>query len=173
LSKTSKKNPIDRLADKLLSFEANHPEIVNPDGKVMQETEAQIQARFAKLREARAKKTNKFGDKTYEDVWDNITKEEEDYYRQKRREYDPAQRYQDEKEEPLFHDSSWDVRGLDGYDGQGCNQFTGCVPGCRYYEPTGRVEFEEIEARIEEYKRKKKQEQQQEQQDNKEEDSGS
>ncbi len=45
------------------------------------ETDEEIEARFAKLRESRAKVTNAFGNKTYEDVWiiprkrsQNITK---------------------------------------------------------------------------------------------------
>jgi hypothetical protein len=33
-----------------------------------EETDAEIEARFANLRDARAKKTDAFGDKTYEDV---------------------------------------------------------------------------------------------------------
>jgi hypothetical protein len=48
-----------------------------------EETDYEIEARFAKLREARAKKTNAFGDKTYEDVWDNTTQEELDYCKRK------------------------------------------------------------------------------------------
>ena len=35
------------------------------------ETDEEIEARFAKLRESRAKVTDAFGNMTYEDVWDN------------------------------------------------------------------------------------------------------
>ena len=37
-------------------------------------------------------------------------------------------------------------RGLDatGYDGQGCNQFTGCIPECRFYPEYGRIEDEQV-----------------------------
>ncbi|MFL6424019.1 MAG: hypothetical protein ACJ71R_10560 [Nitrososphaeraceae archaeon] len=30
------------------------------------------------------------------------------------------------------HESSWSQHGLNTYDGQGCNQFTGCIPECGY-----------------------------------------
>jgi hypothetical protein len=153
LSKAFKKR-IDNLNEKLISFEARHSEIVNPDGKVMEETETQKLARFARMKEARAKKTNAFGNKTYEDVWDNMTEEEEEYYRQKRREVDPAVRYQREKEEWWFHDLSYVMRNEDEvYDGWGCTG-QGCDPRCRYYAPTGEVTFEEVEQRLEEYKKK-------------------
>jgi hypothetical protein len=38
------------------------------------------------------------------------------------------------------------MRGLDatGYDGYGCNQFTGCIPECRFYAQYGRIEDEEV-----------------------------
>lgn len=143
--------PIDKLADDLISFEARHPEIVNPTGKVMEETDDQKLICFAKMREERAKATDAFGNKTYEDVWDNISQEEEDYYREKRRKEDPAKRYQRLKKEWYFHESSGYMRGVkNGYDGQGCHDGI-CVPECRYYEPEGRVEFEEVEQKIQEY----------------------
>jgi hypothetical protein len=36
--------------------------------------------RFADYRAARAKITDAFGNKTFEDVWDSITQDESDYY---------------------------------------------------------------------------------------------
>ena len=36
------------------------------------------------------------------------------------------------------------MRGLERYDGEGCNGFTGCVPECRYYPDKGRIEDEEV-----------------------------
>jgi hypothetical protein len=86
-----------------------------------EETDYEIEARFAKLREARAKKTNAHGDKTYEDVWDEITQEELDYYKRKKLEVSPEQRYQRKKEQWYFHESSWYMSGVNGYDGYGCN----------------------------------------------------
>jgi hypothetical protein len=50
-----------------------------------EETDYEIEAGFAKLRGARARKTDAFDNKTYEDVWDNTTQEELDYYKQKLR----------------------------------------------------------------------------------------
>jgi hypothetical protein len=108
------------------------------------ETDAEIEARFAKLREARAKKAYAFGNKTYEDVCDNITEEELDYYKRKNLEVPPEQRYKDKKEHWYFHQSSWYMRGANGYDGYGCNQFSGCISDCRYYPEEGRIEDEEV-----------------------------
>jgi hypothetical protein len=107
------------------------------------ETDEEIAARFAELREARAKKTNAFGDKTYEYVWDNITQEELDYYMKKNLEVPPEQRYQKQKEHWYFHKSSWYYRGLERDDGYGCNNGI-CVPECRYYSERGRIEDEEV-----------------------------
>ena len=39
------------------------------------------------------------------------------------------------------------MRGLNAYDGQGCNQFTGCVQECRFYADQGRMEDEEVIAK--------------------------
>ena len=51
-----------------------------------------------------------------------------------------------QKQSWFFHELSWYWRGLDatGYDGQGCNQFTGCVQECRFYPEYGRIEDEEV-----------------------------
>lgn len=87
-----------------------------------------IEAKFAELRETRAKKTDGFGNKTYEDIWDNMTQEEIDYYKKKRLQVSPEERYQEKKKHWYFHESSWYMRGLNAYDGYGCNQFTGCIP---------------------------------------------
>jgi len=43
------------------------------------------------------------------------------------------QKYQGYKKHWYFHKSSWYMRGLNPYDGQGCNQFTGCIPECKFY----------------------------------------
>ena len=51
-----------------------------------------------------------------------------------------------QKQSWFFHELSWYWRGLDatGYDGQGCNQFTGCVQECRFFTEYGRIEDEEV-----------------------------
>ena len=33
--------------------------------------------------------------------------------------------------------------GLNAYDGQGCNGFTGCVPECKFYAQEGKLTEEE------------------------------
>ncbi|MGH9978599.1 MAG: hypothetical protein ACRD8Z_22620, partial [Nitrososphaeraceae archaeon] len=86
--------------------------------------------RFAELREAWAKKTDEFGNKTYEDAWDNMTPEEIDYYKKKNLETSPADRYQDKKHHWYFHKSSWYMSRANGYDGYGCNNHIG-IPECR------------------------------------------
>lgn len=54
--------------------------------------------------------------------------------------------HSDEKAHWYWHESSWTWRGLDttGYDGKGCNQFTGCIPECRFYPEYGRIEDEQV-----------------------------
>ncbi|HEY9387399.1 MAG TPA: hypothetical protein VIP70_10190 [Nitrososphaeraceae archaeon] len=49
------------------------------------------------------------------------------------------QRYQEYKEHWYFHKSSWYMRGLNAYDGQGCNGFTGCIPECKFYAEEGKL----------------------------------
>jgi hypothetical protein len=99
--------------------------------------------RFANYRLARAKHTIG-GTKTYQDVWNSITQDELDYYLKALLRVSPEQRYQAIRKKPWFHEGSWDMRGVNGYDGKGCNQFTGCVPECRFYPEHGRIEDEEV-----------------------------
>jgi hypothetical protein len=49
------------------------------------------------------------------------------------------QKYQEYKEHWYFHKSSWYMRGLNAYDGHGCNQFIGCIPECRFYAEEGKL----------------------------------
>lgn len=97
---------------------------------------------FAYYRQVRVEQCNdEYRKKTCEGVYDSITQDELDYYLKRKLRVTPEQRYQDKKEDWFFHKSSWCSRGLDatGYDGQGYNQFTGCVPECRFYLPDGRL----------------------------------
>ena len=75
-----------------------------------------------------------------------MTQEEKDYYIKKSLRIPPEQRYQRKKAHWYWHESSWTWRGLDttGYDGQGCNQFTGCIPECQFYPEYGRIEDEQV-----------------------------
>ena len=114
------------------------------DKRRREETDSRKIHKFARYRLARAKKVDGNGGKTYEDVYDYITKEELDYYLKKALEEPPEARYQRKKDNTFFHDSYFGRRGLERYDGIGCNQFTGCVPSCRYYPDVGRIEDDEI-----------------------------
>jgi hypothetical protein len=44
--------------------------------------------------------------------------------------------YQENKKQWYFHDSSWYMRRANGYDGKGCNDYTGCLPECEYFKPS-------------------------------------
>jgi hypothetical protein len=99
--------------------------------------------RFGDYRAARAKITDAFGNKTYEDVWDSITQDESNYYLTMNLMMSPEDRYQQKKEAWYFHESSWYMRHDNGYDGQGCNNGE-CIPECRYYPKFGRIEDEEV-----------------------------
>ena len=49
------------------------------------------------------------------------------------------QKYEEYKEHWYFHKSSWYMRGANGYDGKGCNQYTDCIPQCKFYAPEGKL----------------------------------
>jgi hypothetical protein len=108
--------------------------------------------RFAYYRHVRAEKWKALGHNPLigEDYDHSIIQEELDFALKRKLWPSPEQRYQHEKSW-LFHESSWYVRGLDGYDGQGCNQFTGCVEECRFYADQGRIEDEEVIAKHNEF----------------------
>ena len=106
--------------------------------------------RFAEYRAARAKVTDAFGNKTYEDVWDSITQDESDYYLKMNLRVSPEERYQDKKKAWYFHESSWYMHHNNGYGGQGCSNCK-CIPECRYYPEYGRIEDEEVIQRHKEF----------------------
>jgi len=57
----------------------------------------------------------------------------------------PEAKYQEFKEQWYFHRSSWYRRnnGEGYYDGKGCNQFTGCVPDCKFFKSFGNLKANE------------------------------
>jgi hypothetical protein len=71
------------LFNKFNSFQERHPEVNE------ELTYEEIHRRLAEFREARAKATDVFGSKTYEDVWDQgsiaPTQEEKDLLKQLKR----------------------------------------------------------------------------------------
>lgn len=109
-----------------------------------EETDQEKERKFARWRMARSKKVNAFGDKTYEDAHDYITKEELDFSLKKELQVPPEERYQKWKHQPSYHDSCWWKRGLEKPDGYGCIPTGGCIPTCRFYPETGRIEDAEI-----------------------------
>jgi len=55
-----------------------------------------------------------------------------------------------------WHESSWYWRGVNGYDGYGCNNGK-CISECRFYPEYGRIEDEVIEEHnkvVESYRQK-------------------
>jgi hypothetical protein len=117
--------------------------------------------RFHIYRHARAKKTAPAllmdGDGfTYEDVYDTITQEELDWQLRQQLKVSPEDRYQHEKKHWYSHELSYLHQIKDENTGKyvdiikeyGCGRYEnnprGCVPECRYYSPTGRIEDSEV-----------------------------
>jgi hypothetical protein len=123
------------------------------------ETEKRRNEWFARLRLARARKTDAWGHTTDEDMYDYTTQEEYDYELKQALSVPPEQRYQDRKEMLWFHDSNWSMRGLVADDGYGCgshpNYPSKCTPECRYYAEEGRVEDSEVIESFERYQKPK------------------
>jgi hypothetical protein len=123
-------------------------------GKTMQQELDDIETqqngephRFSDYRLSRCKKTAPAVGITCEDVYDTITQEELDWELRQQLKVSPEERYQRNKKAWSSHPSSWYVRvPHNGYDGQGCNQFTdpSCIPECRFYPETGRIEDLEV-----------------------------
>jgi hypothetical protein len=84
-------------------------------------------------------------DEDLHNLLESMTYEEVDYYKRKKLEVPPERRYHHKKEHWYFHETSWYMRGVNGYDGYGCNNGV-CVPECRYYPKEGRIEDEEVES---------------------------
>jgi hypothetical protein len=93
---------------------------------------------------------------------DGITDYELAWELEKALQVPPEVRYQNRKQHWQWHESSWWMRRntttppLTGYDGQGCSYEHGCVPECRYYPETGRIEDSEIIKEHEEENKKYK-----------------
>ncbi len=81
--------------------------------------------RFAYYRQVRIERSNdEWKKKTLEAAYDSITQDELDFsLKRKLRTKSPEERYQYDKANWFFHESSYCYRGLDRYDGKGCNGF--------------------------------------------------
>jgi hypothetical protein len=98
--------------------------------------------RFGYYRHIRAEKWKALGHKPSE--YDHSTTQDElDYALKRKLRVPPEQRYQREKAHWYWHESSWYWRGVNGYDGHGCNDGK-CISECRYYHETGRIEDKEV-----------------------------
>ena len=103
--------------------------------------------RFAYYRHVRAEEWEALGHKPWDREYDSrITQDELDFVLKRNLRMPSEERYQRKKAHWYWHESSWTWRRLDatGYDGQGCNQFTGCIPECRFYPEYGRIEDEQV-----------------------------
>ena len=139
------------IFDKRLRSVEYEKNIDNEDEEESTElTESEMQRIFAKLRESRAKERygpGPGGEHGYEDVDDEMTDFEVDWYSGKSKpehmKISPELRYQK-------------IKAIKYYRGheKGCNNSTDiCVPSCRLYPEFGRIEDEEVIAHYEEIKR--------------------
>jgi hypothetical protein len=100
--------------------------------------------RFAYYRHVRVEQCNdEYKKKTFEAANDSITQDELDYSLKRNLRMPPEERYQCKKQHWYWHESSWYWRGVNGYDGYGCNNGK-CIPECRFYPEYGRIEDEEV-----------------------------
>jgi hypothetical protein len=131
-----------------------------PAGKTDErESDSEKERKCAELRQERIMKLSQI--MGYEEAlshWrDGITDYELKWELESALRVPPEVRYQKRKEHWNGHESSWTTRGINnGYDGYGCNQFTGCIPSCRFYAETGRIEDNEVIKEHEEENKKYK-----------------
>ena len=127
--------------------------------KEREETDSEKEWKCAELRHERVMKLAEIIG--YEEAlshWrDGITDYELKWELKKALRVPPEVRYQRRREEYLGHESCWTARKIKtGYDGYGCNQFTGCISSCRFYPATGRIEDSAIIKEHEERNKKEK-----------------
>lgn len=138
----------DNLAERLAAIERLN-ELTNPSSSGKKETDAEKEARFARYRAARVKRLKDAGKWNGKTCYPEITLEELEYNMKTQLRETPEERYRARKEHWYFHPSSYWARGLEAYDGKGCDWTTGCVPECPFYLDTGRIEDEEVIDRFE------------------------
>jgi hypothetical protein len=88
--------------------------------------------------------TDEYRKQTFECVYDWVSQDELDFRLKTKLRVSPEIRYQIKKAKWYWHESSYYNRGLDAYDGIGCNGFIGCISECRYHADDGRIEDEEV-----------------------------
>jgi hypothetical protein len=101
--------------------------------------------RFRYYRQARAEKWNALAhEHKPSDTDPSITVDEIEYGLKRALRVPREQRYQYKKYHWYWHESSYYKRGLEAYDGKGCNGFTGCIPECKFFPEFGVIEDEEV-----------------------------
>jgi hypothetical protein len=114
--------------------------------------------RFQAYRQARWEKLDECGQLTCQGVDNTITQDELDFSLKAKLRIPPEQRYQDAKKNWLFHELSYldqttddNGKAVDIIKEYGCghgsnkNEEGGwCVPECRFYPETGRIEDAEV-----------------------------
>lgn len=143
-----------------------------------EETDEEIERRLKEMRGARAKEMygparTDSNSHTYADLWDEVTDEEIDFELRKHLEVPPERRYQLAKKYPPYHEIGWTSRHIHNestgwvfdpnrkhyvripgyFVDKGCTKETGCVPDCRFYPETGRIEDDELVQLYEKWKR--------------------
>jgi hypothetical protein len=130
------------IADKLAQAEQKAhitTEEENPDREKARKCEELRQARIKKLMEVTGR--DYFEALPYAD--DGITQFELDWDLEKKLQVPPEVRYQRKKQRWHIHETSWCQRKVSMSDESCCNYYR-CVPSCRFFEATGRVEDDEV-----------------------------
>jgi hypothetical protein len=159
---------LNNLAERLSVFDGNDDDNDNSETTQQEELDDIETERYGEphrfhiYRKARAKKTAPAllmdGDGfTYEDVYDTITQEELDWFLKQQLKVSPEDRYQNAKKHWYTHELSYLHQIRDENTGKyvdiikkyGCgrhenNPVGSCVPECRYYNSTGRIEDSEV-----------------------------
>ena len=91
------------------------------------------------IRERREKAGHKLGLHEYDH---SLTQDQLNFILKRELRPSPEERYKLEKADFLFHGLSCYMRGLGEFD-YGCTG-AGCIPECRFYSATGRIEDEEV-----------------------------
>jgi hypothetical protein len=143
----SSKKFLDNFLNRLENVEAKKG--IVKDGEELELTDSEMERIFAKLRESRAKERYgpcPGGEYGYEDVDDEITDFEIDFYMQRALRPTPEQRYQNIKKRGYYR----------GHEKRCNNSMDGvCVPKCRFYPEYGRIEDEEVIADYENWKKER------------------
>jgi hypothetical protein len=141
------------LAKRIIEAESKLP----AEKTEREETRSAYYRKCAELREARIAEYEKI--MTYEEALHLCWCMSTDYEIGKPYELrlSPEERYQRRKKDWQHHDTSWFKRKVSIKDENSCN-YLRCIPACRYYPESGRIEDDEITQEHEEYWTKQRKE---------------